>query len=449
MTIDIPRVLLDLAIILFSTKIMGLVMRKLGLPQVVGMVIAGLLIGPAIWGSFGWWSPINPEGAEKNFLNAFAEIGVVLILFSAGLETDVKELKRSGLVATLVAFGGVLVPLIGGTLLAVPFLGGFSALAADHMLILDAVFIGVILCATSVGITVETLKEMGKLRGKVGTTILSAAIIDDVIGIVVLSIAIGFKNPEANPLKTILMTVLFFVAAAAVGVGVHYLLKWYSKRHPHNRRIPIFGVVVCFVYAFCAEKIFGIADITGAYVAGIILSTVKESQYIDRRVDINSYMFFAPVFFANIGINTSFAGFTPELLLFGLLFVLVGILGKIIGCGLVAKACRFTNRESIQTGVGMIARGEVALVVCKKGIEGGLFAGTPISSPVVPVIMLVVISSLLAPILLKIAFKGDDGSLMTNSGGGGEKEDKVVDEREEAIDPADEQTVGSFEPATE
>lgn len=158
---------------------------------------------------------------------------------------------------------------------------------------------------------------------------------------------------------------------------------------------------------------------------------------------------FAPVFFANIGINTSFAGFTPELLLFGLLFVLVGILGKIIGCGLVAKACRFTNRESIQTGVGMIARGEVALVVCKKGIEGGLFAGTPISSPVVPVIMLVVISSLLAPILLKIAFKGDDGSLMTNSGGGGEKEDKVVDEREEAIDPADEQTVGSLEPVTE
>ena len=179
-----------------------------------------------------------------------------------------------------------------------------------------------------------------------------------------------------------------------------------------------------------------------------MLSTVKESQYIDRRVDINSYMFFAPVFFANIGINTSFAGFTPELLLFGLMFVLVGILGKIIGCGLVAKACRFSTRESIQTGVGMIARGEVALVVCKKGIEGGLFVGTPISSPVVPVIMLVVISSLLAPILLKFAFKGEGGgSLMPPADGNA----AVADNAEEttSVNPDDEQTVGSLEPAEE
>ncbi len=440
---DIPKIFLDLSIILFSNKITGLIMRKFGLPLVVGMVVAGLLIGPAIWGSFGWWSPVNPSGAEKDVLGAFGEIGVVLILFSAGLETDVKELKRSGFVSTMVAFGGVLVPLIGGFLIAVPFLGGFGALKADPKLAIDALFIGVILCATSVGITVETLKEMGKLRGRVGTTILSAAIIDDVIGIVVLSIAIGLKDPSTNPLKTVLMTVLFFACAIIVGIGVHYLLKWYTKRYPHNRRIPIFGVVVCFVYAFCAEKLFGIADITGAYVAGIILSTVKESQYIDRRVDINSYMFFAPVFFANIGINTSFEGFTPELLLFGICFVLVGILGKIIGCGAVAKASKFTTRESAQIGVGMIARGEVALVVCKKGIEGGLFVGTPISSPIIPVIMLVVISSLLAPILLKLAFKGD-GSLM-NGGVAPKTETPIAADNEKIDDMKTEgETVGSL-----
>lgn len=402
---DITQIFLDLAIILLFTKLFGMLMRKLGLPQVVGMVIAGLLIGPAIWSRFGWGAPIDPAPEEADFLDGIAEIGVVLILFSAGLETDVKELRRSGLKATLIAFGGVLVPMGLGFLVAVPFLGGFSALS-DSAIRLDAIFVGVILAATSVGITVETLKEMGKLKGRVGTTILSAAIIDDVIGIVVLSIVLGFKDPSADPLKTILMTVLFFVCAIALGILLKLLFRFLSEKYDHTRRIPIFGLVVCFVFAFAAEKWFGIADITGAYVAGIILSSLKDTDYIDRKVDVNSYMIFSPVFFANIGIGASFDGFTLDLLWFALAFVGVGILGKIIGCGGVGKLCGNTWRESSIIGCGMIARGEVALVVCNKGIEGGLFAGTAIN-PVLPVIMLVIISSLLCPIFLKLLYKGD------------------------------------------
>lgn len=403
--LDITDLFWDLAVILLFTKLFGMLMRKLGMPQVVGMVIAGLLIGPAIWGQFGWWSPVNPTGSEKDFIDGVAEIGVVLILFSAGLETDVKELKRSGLVSTLIAAGGVIVPMGFGFLIAVPFLGGFSALGNSHVL-LDAVFVGVILAATSVGITVETLKEMGKLKGRVGTTILSAAIIDDVIGIVVLSIVLGFKDPSANPWMTILMTVLFFVCAVAIGILLKILFKKLSEKYDHTRRIPIFGLVVCFLFAFSAEKLFGIADITGAYVAGIVLSSLKDTDYIDRKVDINSYMIFSPVFFANIGIGASFEGFTLDLLWFGLAFVAAGILGKIIGCGGVAKICKNSWRDSSIIGCGMIARGEVALVVCKKGVEGGLFAGTAIN-PVFPVIMLVIISSLCCPILLKLLYKGD------------------------------------------
>ena len=403
--LDISKVILDLAIILFATKVLGLLARRLGLPQVVGAVVAGLLIGPAIWGG---WAPVNPSGAEKNFLAGIAEIGVIMILFSAGLETDLKELRRSGLVSTVIAMGGVLVPIGLGILVAIGFLGGFAAAAADSAVLLDAIFIGIILAATSVGITVETLKEMGKLSGRVGTTILSAAIIDDVIGIMVLSVVIGFKNPDANAGMTILMTVLFFVAAIAVGVGLNYLFRWLVKRYPHRRRVPIFGLVVCFFYAFAAEKWFGIADITGAYVAGIVLSNLKDTTYIDRKIDINSYMIFSPVFFANIGINTSFAGFDWNLLLFALCFVAAGILGKILGCGGMARLCRFSNRDSFKVGVGMIARGEVALVVCNKGIANGLFdvAATGID-PVIPVIFLVILSSLLAPILLKLAYRKD------------------------------------------
>lgn len=420
---DITKVFWDLAIILLSTKLLGMLMRKLGMPQVVGAVIAGLLIGPAIWGMFGWWSPVNPSEPEARFLDGIAEIGVVLILFSAGLETDVKELKRSGLAATLIACAGVIVPMIFGFLIAVPFLGGFSALS-DSTILLDAIFVGVILTATSVGITVETLKEMGKLSGRVGTTILSAAIIDDVIGIVVLSVVIGFKDPSANPWMTILMTVLFFIAAIVAGFFIKKLFKYLSDKYDHTRRIPILGLVVCFLYAFAAEKLFGIADITGAYVAGIVLSSLKDTHYIDRKVDINSYMIFSPVFFANIGIGASFEGFNVSLLLFGLLFVFAGIAGKIAGCGAVSRLCRHTWRESAQIGCGMIARGEVALVVCKKGIEGGLFSGTAIN-PVVPVIMLVIISSLLCPIFLKLLFKKDALPLSPENGGGSVPESSV------------------------
>ena len=402
---DITVILMDLAIILFATKLLGLLMRKLGMPQVVGAVIAGLLIGPAIWGQFGWWSPIQPTEGEQNFLNGVAEIGVVLILFSAGLETDVKELRRSGAVATLIACGGVAVPMGLGFLVAVPFLGGFSALS-DSKILLDAVFIGVILAATSVGITVETLKEMGRLKGRVGTTILSAAIIDDVVGIVILSIVLGFKDPNAEPWMTVLMTVLFFVCAFAVGFVLKKLFKLLSEKYDHKRRLPIFGLVTCFTFAFAADKLFGIADITGAYVAGIVLSSLKDTSYIDRKVDINSYMIFSPVFFANIGISANFDGFTLNLLWFGLAFVAAGILGKIFGCGGVAKCCGFRLRESSIIGCGMIARGEVALVVCKKGLEGGLFAGTAIN-PLFPVILLVIVSSLLCPILLKLLYRGD------------------------------------------
>lgn len=414
---DITKIFWDLAIILLATKLLGMLMRKLGLPQVVGAVIAGLLIGPAIWGQFGWWSPIAPTETESQFLDGIAEIGVVLILFSAGLETDTKELKRSGLPATLIALGGVIVPMVLGFLIAVPFLGGFSALS-DSSILLDAIFVGVILTATSVGITVETLKEMGKLNGKVGTVILSAAIIDDVIGIVVLSIVIGFKDPSANPWITILMTVAFFAASVAVGYFIKKLFKYLSEKYDHTRRIPILSLVVCFVYAYAAEAWFGIADITGAYAAGIVLSSLRDTHYIDRKVDINSYMIFSPVFFANIGIGASFEGFSPLLLLFGICFVLAGIAGKIIGCGAVAKLYKHSWKESAQIGCGMIARGEVALVVCNKGIEGGLFAGTMID-PVVPVIMLVVISSLLCPILLKLLFKNDKALPLTPSGSEG------------------------------
>lgn len=390
------RFLIELAIILFFTKVFGLLMKKLGLPQVVGALLAGLLIGPAVWGPMtgGKFIPVG----ESVALDVLAELGVILIMFSAGLETDLKELKQNGLKASLIAGFGVLVPLGLGFLIAMPFFG-----TGDSHAILSCVFVGVIITATSVSITVETLKELGRLKGKVGTTILSAAIIDDVIGIIVLTFVISLKNPgEGDPWwKVVLMTLAFFAAAILLGVGLNYLFKWLSKKYPHRRRLPIFSLVICMVYAYCAEAVFGIADITGAYVAGIVLSNIKETDYIDRKVAVSSYMFFSPIFFASIGIKVSFSGFSLDVLWFALLFVLAGIAGKIIGCGGAARLCKFSNKDALRVGIGMIARGEVALIVTQKGIAGGLLESKYLAA----VILLVVVSSLLAPVFLKLLYR--------------------------------------------
>ncbi len=393
--------LLELALILLFTKGFGILMKRLGLPQVVGAIIAGLFLGTAIWSPLtgGAFVPVR----ESDTLSIIAEIGVVMIMFSAGLETDLKELKNTGLVAMLIAAFGVVVPLGLGFLVAMPFFG-----TADFKAVLSCVFVGVIITATSVSITVETLKELGKLKGKVGTAILSAAIIDDVVGIVILTVVMGLDNPSgagagAAALDVVLKTVLFFVCAIGVGVLLNTVFKWLVKKYPHRRRVPILGLAVCFLYAYAAEHFFGIADITGAYLAGIILSNLKDTGYIENKVDVGSYMIFSPVFFASIGIKTTFEGMTPSILLFAALFVLAGIAGKIIGCGGAAKMCGFGMKDSLKIGVGMIARGEVALIVAQKGVESGLVPAVYLSA----VIALVIVSSLLAPILLKVLFKSD------------------------------------------
>lgn len=394
------RILLDLALILLGTKLLGLLFRRIGLPQVVGALVAGLLLGPAVWGPLtgGKFIPVSGSAA----LDVLSELGVILIMFSAGLETDLKELKKNGLKAGLIALMGVVVPLGLGFLVAMPFFGVNS-----YDSILSCVFVGVIITATSVSITVETLKELGKLNGAVGTTILSAAIIDDVIGIVVLSVVTGFKNPsgEAGIWKVLVGTVLFFVAAIAVGIGLKYLFRLLEKRWPHKRRVPIFGLVLCFVYAYCAESLFGIADITGAYMAGIMLSGTKETDYIDSKIGVSSYMLFSPIFFADIGIETSFDGFSADILWFALLFVAAGIVGKIIGCGVTARLCGFSNKDSARIGIGMIARGEVALVVTQRGLAEGIIGSQYLTATV----LLVIVTSFLTPILLKLLFRSKGG----------------------------------------
>ena len=354
-TYEILRIL---AIIILSAKLVSIIAKKCKSPGVVGEIIAGLIIGPS------FLHILEPN----DFINQMAEIGVIMIMFSAGLETNLKELKKSGLKALLIACAGVFVPLVGGTLLYMA-INGFSPWGSDEFF--KALFIGCIMTATSVGITVETLREMGYLKGRVGQTILSAAIIDDVIGIIVLTFVLGFKDPTSNPVTVTLKTFLFLILSLVCGVIIYKIVKVIDARYPHTRRIPIISLGICFIIAYIAERYFGIADITGAYIAGIVLCNIKDADYIDRKVSINSYMIFAPIFFVAIGLKTDLTNIDTSMLFFSVMFVLVAMITKVIGCGLMAKGLKFKWADCLKIGVGMMTRGEVALIITNKGLNPG------------------------------------------------------------------------------
>lgn len=381
------RILLDLAIIIVFAKAFGIVARYLKAPQVVGQIIAGLLIGPSVLGLVD----------QSQFLLQMAEIGVLLLMFSAGLETNLRDLMKTGLKALAIACAGVFVPLVGGTLL---YMGMYGVSPIGSLDFYKAVFIGVIMTATSVSITVQTLRDMGKLKGEIGTTILSAAIIDDVIGIVVLTFVIGMTDSSTNPMKVVGNTVLFFILAVVVGIIIYVVFKKYDTSHPHTRRIPILGLALCFAMAYVAEVYFGIADITGAYVAGIILCSLKDSDYIAEKMDINSYMLFGPVFFASIGLKTDISGFSKGLIVFCIGFVVVALITKIVGCGLMSRVLGFKGTSAVIIGVGMMTRGEVALIVAQKGLSAKLISPEYFTA----VILLIIISSIVTPILLKLLY---------------------------------------------
>lgn len=384
------EVLKDLAIILFFAKVFGILARKCKAPQVVGQIIAGLLIGPCFLGWVG----------QTDFIAQMSEIGVIILMFAVGLETDLKELVKTGPVAFLIACAGVFVPLVLGALL---YMGFYGAAPWGSEEFYKAVFIGTIMTATSVSITVASLQELGKIKTKVGTTIVSAAIIDDVIGIIVLTFVIGFKTPDSHPGTVILKTLVFFVVAVVGGFIVYKVFLALDRRYPHTRRIPIVSLAFCFGLSYIAEKYFGIADITGAYIAGIVLCNLSDNEYIESKIDVSSYLIFGPIFFTSIGLKTSFDDMDPKLFAFCLCFVLVALLGKIVGCGLVSKVCRYSFSDSLKIGVGMMTRGEVALIVSQKGLAAGLLTPDYFTA----VILLILVSSIATPIILKLLYGRD------------------------------------------
>lgn len=384
--------LLDLALILLSTKFFGLLTKRIHMPQVVGALVAGLLLGPAVFNIIQY----------SDFIHQMSEIGVIVLMFCAGLETDVDELKRSGKASFIIALAGVFVPLIGGFAVAWFFnRPDVIASTASASPFLQNLFIGVILTATSVSITVETLKEMGKLSTQAGNAILGAAIIDDILGIIALTMITSMADPTVN-IGIVLLKIGGFLAFVVVGgLLLHRLYKyWVGQYKNEMRRFVIIAFVICLLMAYVAEECFGVADITGAFFAGLIITKTTKTNYIARRFDTLSYILLSPIFFASIGLQVELPKMTTNIVLFAVILVIVAILTKVVGCGLGAKLCHYSTKNCLRIGAGMISRGEVALIVAAKGNAVGLMSPALLG----PVVIVVVITTIIAPIFLKITF---------------------------------------------
>ena len=393
------RYLLDIALILLGTKAFGLFTRKLRMPAVVGALLAGIILGPAV---LNWVQP-------SNLISSLSEIGVIVLMFGAGLETSITDLKKAGLKALVIAVLGVLVPLGLGYWIATFYNVGPEAWIGN-------LFLGVILTATSVGITVETLKEMGAMKTTSGNAILAAAVIDDVLGIIALTIVSGLADSSVNVGIVLLKIVLFFIFAVIVGVLLHKVFAWWFDRDSRGglQRYSIISFAFALIMAFVSEEFFGVADITGSFVAGLIISGTSQCAYVTKRIGTLSYLLISPVFFASIGLKLEPFNFSGSVLLLILLLCVIALLSKVVGCGLGALLCHYSKSQAIRIGCGMVSRGEVALIVANKGMALGIFPNFFVT----PVLLCVVFTTIITPILLKVVYKkkpNDPDYLVTSS----------------------------------
>lgn len=370
----------QLSVILIAALLGGYVCKYFKQPTVLGQLVMGIVIGPSVL------ALVQPT---ETFVH-LSELGVIMLMFIAGLETDLKELIESGKSSTAIAMGGVVLPL----------LMGFGVTMLFGKTLTEGAFIGVILCATSVSITVETLREMNRLKTKQGITILSAAVIDDVIGIILLSLVIGFVNPDSGQsfLFVLLKIILFFVLSIGIGIIVVRYGKKLSNNPTVRSRIATFALAFCFLMSFISEEL-GVAAITGAYVTGVILSSTPFRHKVNQSVQELSFMLLTPIFFVVTGMKVDILHIFNDIG-FGLSFLLVAVFAKLVGCSFMANLMGYSKSESLQVGIGMIPRGEVALIIVNIGLKMSIISDSVFTA----VILMIVVTTLVTPGVLKMSF---------------------------------------------
>ncbi len=367
-----------LALALVAGKLAGNLGQRFGLPTPVGKISVGLLLGPAAFGLI----------SDTGTLSDLSAIGVVLLMFLAGLETDTETMRRVSLPALAVAAGGVVLPFAGGVGIGLAF----------DLKTTETLFLGAILTATSVSISAQTLRELGRLRSKEGSTILAAAVIDDVLGIIVLAFVFALTSGD-DPLPAIGKMALFLPLAYLLGFVALGPIRKRAHLHLSIEAQLSVAIAVALTYAWAAERLGGVAAVTGAYMAGLLIARTDIAKNAMQGLTWVGYSFFVPLFFVGIGLQADFRSLGDEPLLAGALLG-VAVVGKVVGCYVAARLCRFSHVEALRVGVGMMSRGEVALVIAAAGLGAGAVDGAVFSASV----LMALVTTVLTPVLLKLAY---------------------------------------------
>ncbi|WP_274307264.1 cation:proton antiporter [Solibacillus daqui] len=371
--------ILQIVLVLFATKFAGHLAARLGQPSVLGKILVGIILGPAL---LGWIH-------ETELLTTFSQIGVLLLMFLAGLETDLQEMNKNKKAAIYVAFGGIIVPII---------LGYFGS-QYYGMSVGESIFIGLLLSATSVSISVQALRELGWLNSKEGSTLLGAAVLDDIVVVILIAIAMSvFAGSDTNVGLLIGKKILFFAVLILISKWViPHFIQLFTK-FKVTESVLSAGLIICFGLSYFAE-ILGIAGIIGAFFAGIAIAQTKFKKEIEHKVEPIAYGIFVPFFFVSIGIAVSFDGIGDQV---GFIFIfsIIAILSKFIGSGVGAKLAGFNTKSSMGVGAGMVSRGEVALILAAMGLESGLLPANYYTA----MIIVVIVTTIVTPPLLKLIF---------------------------------------------
>jgi Kef-type K+ transport system membrane component KefB len=404
--LEVLKLLVVIAVILVAAKSAGILAVRIGQPAVLGELTAGVILGPTVLDMFGpdllWISGfdyLHSEALRETTL-VLADLGVIFLMFLAGLETDLEEVSKVRKVAFLAGAMGVIFPIALGTLVTLPF--DFTTK--------EAIFAGIILSATSVSISARTLMELGVLQGRQGVSILAAAVIDDVIVILILSFFVAFAVESGDGgggatevFLIIGRVLLFFVVALIVGLFVLPPLAKWSANASMSEGVIATTIVVVVLSAWFAEYVGEVAMITGAFLAGIFLRRTEVHTIIDDKMHTLAYGFFVPIFFVGVGLSADAGNFEGSDVVLLIVITIVAVLSKIVGSGLGARLAGEGTRSSIQIGVGMVSRGEVGLIVATVGLNQGL-VDTNLFSVMV---LMVLATTLITPILLKIVFSGE------------------------------------------
>ncbi len=381
------QLILQLAILIFATKAAGLLSMRLKQPAVLGELLAGLILGPTVLGIFQW--PVFAQGHTEEIVTALAEIGVILLMFMAGLEVDTGEMLKSGHIALGAGFLGVLVPLI---------LGAGLSLLFNHALT-GSIFIGLILTATSVSISAQTLLELGAIKSRVGVALLGAAVVDDVLGILLLSVFLAMTGADGggNLIGVLAGMIAFFAVAIAFGLWLLPRLTHHIHLLPISEGVVSWAIVITLLFAFSAEAFGQVAAITGAFLAGVFLGRTHLRREIVRGMHTIAYAFFVPLFLVSIGLKVNARNLDGATVAFMLLLTLLAVVAKVVGAGLGARLARMPWADSLRVGIGMISRGEVGLIIASIGLQQGLIDANVFAS----VVMMVLLTTLVTPLLLR------------------------------------------------